>query len=179
VEARWSTHRVGRSVRVAAILLLTGRDGRHNPGIGSRPHGLYFPGDDANDAAHQDTTNGSGNMNTTHHRKRIIAGALLSGSLAVAGLGLTAGTAQAEHGFAPRFHGPFPADNFTEQHNWCPGQPLPMDDVVWDMGVCHHWYWVAVGGTGNVGQLVWEGDAPRQPLGPPPCYGAPICLPGL
>jgi hypothetical protein len=43
----------GRSVRVAAISLLTGRDGRHNPGIGSRPHGLYFPGDDANDAAHK------------------------------------------------------------------------------------------------------------------------------
>ena len=32
-------------------------------------------------------------MSTTHHRKRIIAGALLSGGLAVAGLGLAAGTA--------------------------------------------------------------------------------------
>jgi hypothetical protein len=124
-------------------------------------------------------TKGNRNMNATHHRKRIIAGALLSGSLAVAGLGLSAGTAQAEPSFVPQFNAPFPADNFTEPHDWCPGQRLPMDDVVWDMSVCHHWYWVAVGGTGNVGQFVWEGDAPRVPLGPPPCYGAPICLPGL
>ncbi|MDT7764231.1 MAG: hypothetical protein QOC63_3651 [Mycobacterium sp.] len=34
-------------------------------------------------------------MNTTHYLKRIIAGALLSGGVAVAALGLAAGTAQA------------------------------------------------------------------------------------
>jgi hypothetical protein len=118
-------------------------------------------------------------VNTIDHRKRFVVGALLSGSLAAAGLGLTGVGAQADPGFAPQFHGPIAADNFTVGHDWCPGQPLPMGDVVWDVSVCHHWYWVAVGGTGNVGQFVWEGDAPRQPLGPPPCYGAPICLPGL
>jgi hypothetical protein len=110
---------------------------------------------------------------------RIIAGALLSGGIAVAGLGVAAGVAHAEPALAPQFIGPFPADNFTVPHDWCPGQSLPMADVRWDMGVCHHWYWVPVGGQGNVGQFVWEGNGPRQPLGRPPCYGAPICLPGL
>jgi hypothetical protein len=122
-------------------------------------------------------------MNTTHRRKRIIVEALLSGAIAVAGLGAAAGTAQAQPSglppVAPQFGGPFPEDNFTVPHEWCPGQPLPMPDVRWDMSVCHHWYWVPVGGMGNVGEFVWEGDAPRQPLGKPPCYGAPICLPGL
>lgn len=104
-------------------------------------------------------------MSNNSKFRKVIAGALLSGGMALAGLGLGSGAAQ--------------ADNFTVPHDWCPGQPLPMPDVRWDMGVCHHWYWVPVGGMGNVGQFVWEGDAPRRPLGPPPCYGAPICLPGL
>ena len=34
-------------------------------------------------------------MNTTHNLKKMIVGALLSGGVALAGLGLTAGTAQA------------------------------------------------------------------------------------
>ncbi|OBH08627.1 MULTISPECIES: hypothetical protein [unclassified Mycobacterium] len=117
----------------------------------------------------------------SHNRKvgKLIAGALLSGGVAAIGLGLSGGTAQAGPTMTPQFNRPLPVDNFTVPHEWCPGQPLPMPDVRWDMGVCHHWYWVPVGGMGNVGQFVWEGDAPRRPLGPPPCYGAPICLPGL
>ncbi|ETB41899.1 hypothetical protein [Mycobacterium avium] len=115
-------------------------------------------------------------MNTTHHRKPVVAGALLAGGIAAAGMGIASAAAQPS---APHLIGPLPTDNFTVPHDWCPGQPLPMPDVRWDMNVCHHWYWVPVGGMGNVGQFVWEGDAPRQPLGRPPCYGAPICLPGL
>lgn len=118
-------------------------------------------------------------MSHNHTVKKVIAGALLSGGVAVAGGGLAASAAQAAPGIAPHLNGPLPTDNFTVPHQWCPGHPLPMPDVNWDMNVCHHWYWVPVGGMGNVGQFVWEGDAPRQPLGPPPCYGAPICLPGL
>lgn len=98
--------------------------------------------------------------------KHIIATALLSGGVAMASLVLTAATAHA---------GP---DNFSVPHQWCPGQPLPMNDVVWDTSICHTWYWVPVGGMGNVGQFVWDGETP-PPHGPPPCYGAPICLPGL
>ena len=70
-------------------------------------------------------------MNTTHNVKRIIFGALLSGGVAVAGLGLGAGTAQAYT------YGPF---------QWCPGQDMPNDPprpegrLGWDMSVCHT-YW--------------------------------------
>jgi hypothetical protein len=80
------------------------------------------------------------NVNTTHKLKRIIAGALLSGGVAVAGLGVAAGTAQA----LP--DGP---------HQWCPGQSMqageggPGGTVVWDMNVCHTWYYVGYG-QGNV-----------------------------
>jgi hypothetical protein len=104
-------------------------------------------------------------MNITHNPKRILTAALLSGGVAVAAL--ATGTAQAA-----------PGDNFSQPHQWCPGQSLPMDDVHWDNNVCHTWFWVPVGGMGNVGQFVWDGATP-PPHGPPPCYGAPICLPGL
>ncbi|HWX98717.1 MAG TPA: hypothetical protein VNY55_02245 [Mycobacterium sp.] len=48
-------------------------------------------------------------MNTPQYLKRIIAGAVLSSSLAVAGVGLAAGTAQA---------------NTRGPYQWCPGQHL-------------------------------------------------------
>jgi hypothetical protein len=41
-------------------------------------------------------------MSTTHNMKKMIVGSLLSGGLALAGLGLTAGTA----GAAPQYPGP-------------------------------------------------------------------------
>jgi hypothetical protein len=113
-------------------------------------------------------------VDTTRNLKRIIAGALLSGSLAAAGLGL-AGTAQA----LP--DGPY---------HWCPGQPknpprgpgsngYPADGAVWDMNVCHTW-WIVGYGQGNVPNLqnapsgTWDGD---NPPGAPPRPWAP--LPGL
>ncbi len=108
-------------------------------------------------------------MNTTSTPKRVIAAALLSGSVAVAGLGWATATAQAS---------PLPTDNFSQPHQWCPGQPLPEADVHWDTNICHTWFWVPVGGMGNVGEFVFDGPTP-PPHGPPPCYGAPICLPGL
>jgi hypothetical protein len=110
-------------------------------------------------------------MNINHYSKQVVTAALLSGSIALAGLGLASGTAQA----API---PFPTDNFSVPHQWCPGQTLPAGDVRWDTNICHTWFWVPVGGMGNVGEFVWDGATP-PPHGPPPCYGAPICLPGL
>jgi hypothetical protein len=50
-------------------------------------------------------------MNTTHDPKRIIAGALLSGGLVLAGLGLGAGAANADPGYIDPI-GPY---------HWCPG----------------------------------------------------------
>ena len=102
-------------------------------------------------------------MNITPNPKRILTAALLSGGVAVAAL--ATGTAQAA-----------PGDNFSQPHQWCPGQSLPMDDVHWDNNICHTWFWVPVGGMGNAGQFVWDGATP-PPHGPPPCYGARSACP--
>ncbi len=82
---------------------------------------------------------------------RIIAGAPLAGGVAVAGMGLGAGTAQAD----PQSSGPF---------QWCPGQPLPehpggsyrdthvswpATHVVWNNNVCQT-YWRLTVARGNV-----------------------------
>jgi hypothetical protein len=98
---------------------------------------------------------------------------LVSGGLGLTGLGLAAGTAQAEPGFALS-PGPFPAAP-RGPYQWCPGDHLPTTDVVWDMSVCHTWYWVDYGFQGNVGQFVYEGDSPPADLGCIPL----LCLPGL
>ena len=101
-------------------------------------------------------------MNTTHNLKPIIAGVLLSAGLAVAGLALPAGTAQAD--------GP---------HHWCPGNPknmpyVPNDMLDWDWNVCHTWY-PSNYGWGNVtmhGQptSIWDGEnPPRQAVEPRVC----------
>jgi hypothetical protein len=111
-------------------------------------------------------------MNTPRNLTRIIAGALLSGGIAVAGLGLSLGIAQADNNYGP--------------HHWCPGQSMnwptgPFNQVVWDMNVCHTWYIVELG-AGNVPERtggpsnIWDGDNPPPPAsqrcGPPtpvPC----------
>ena len=63
-------------------------------------------------------------MCTTHTLKRIIAGTLLSGGVAVAGFGLSAGVAQAE-----------PTCPDSPYFCWCPGKPLPKSGtpITWDM----------------------------------------------
>jgi hypothetical protein len=106
--------------------------------------------------------------------KKMIAGALLSGGVAVAGLGLTAGTAQAQPG-------PAPLNHFT----WCPGHPDPNDHISpggpiaamqregWDLNVCHD-YWCPAAGFPDSPQHndIVEGDhVPRGPA----C--APLCAP--
>ena len=104
---------------------------------------------------------------STHSLKRIITKALLAGGVVVAGLGLAAGTAQADDYFAP--------------HQWCPGQSMvanqggPGVNVIWDMNVCHTWQHVGYG-QGNVAfkygapSYIWEGDNPPA-LPPSPCLG--------
>jgi hypothetical protein len=109
-------------------------------------------------------------MKTNHNLNRFIVGALVSGGLAVAGLGLGAGTAQAD----PQSTGPF---------QWCPGQPLPTvtgsptTHVVWNNSVCHT-YWkltvargnVPVSDGGNNDKDIWDGPDP-------PPYFEPVCAP--
>jgi hypothetical protein len=118
-------------------------------------------------------------MNTSHNLKKLIAAALLSSGLGLAGFVLGAGTAQAGCTYGG-----------VCSKQWCPGQPMPqgwfigpngvvkqVNDVVWDMSVCHTYFNATddrFGGV-RVGSNVWEGE----PVLANPCAGAPICLPGL
>jgi hypothetical protein len=120
-------------------------------------------------------------MDVTHNLKKITIGALVSGAVAVAGVALAAGTAQAD----PQSPGPF---------QWCPGQPLPGDHlgaivipsrninippkditVVWNNSVCHT-YWATPFARGNVRlndgstSNIWDGPDP-------PPYFQPVCVP--
>ena len=92
-------------------------------------------------------------MTAPQNLKRIISGALLSGGVAMAVLGLDAGAAQAY----PQCTG-----NGTCATQWCPGQRLPAPDVNWDMIVCHDWLGHPYPGTTQVGANTWEGN-PCEP----------------
>jgi hypothetical protein len=133
-------------------------------------------------------------MDTTRSLSKVIAGALLSGGLAVAGLGLTAATAQAQPPVVPPMHGLFPEDGpvppgASGPYTWCPGDRIgvlhpdtgrggPPPDTNWDMSRCHTWYGVRYG-LGNVGPSVWEGTTPPPPEAtqPGPC-GFPFMCSG-
>jgi len=85
---------------------------------------------------------------------RIIAAALLSGGVAVAGLGPGANIAQAQPGFAPLAR-------------WCPGDPpvSSMQRAGWDLSVCHDYYF----GPGPDGRTqIIEGQ-----------FNAPPCKPSI
>ena len=90
-------------------------------------------------------------MITTRTLKGIIAGTLMSGSVAVAGFGLTAGSAEAA-----------PSCPQSPYFCWCPGKPLPKtsDPINWDMNVCHNFHYTTFGGYGTL-------------LSPPPGFCPP------
>jgi hypothetical protein len=108
---------------------------------------------------------------------RVATTIAVSGGVALAVLGLGAGTAQAEP-----YNGPI----FT----WCPGQALPERFIRWDMGVCHTYFNVKLG-TGNVRMVGLNGDpmdswlsadvpppeVTPPPPPPPPPPGQPFCTP--
>ncbi len=110
-------------------------------------------------------------MNIHHMLKQIIAAALLSGGVAMAGLGQAAGTAHAENWCPPAAmvnkvcYGP---------NQWCPGDSLfhltqnhVANPIKWDMNVCHTYYYVPWG-QGNAGGDIWEGPNPPGPQTLPP-----------
>jgi hypothetical protein len=105
-------------------------------------------------------------MTTTSMLKRITTGALVSAGVAVAGLGLAAGTAQA---------GTPPGGPYT----WCPGDPpvatgnIRVNPVIWDNNTCHSYYYV-YHGQGNVAQNIWDGPNPPGPPPPPPNLTPPL-----
>ncbi len=102
---------------------------------------------------------------TTHTKgTRFVVGAVLAGGLALTGVALTPGTAEARCN----------ALSMCGQV-WCPGQPLPVGgsgmepNVNWDMNVCHTWFYGFAGRTGatdgqvQVGWRILEGEPSRVP----------------
>ncbi len=122
-------------------------------------------------------------MKTNHNLKRFIVGALVSGGVAVAGLGLAAGTAEAGPGPLPQQGWPgCPGDPKGPCH-WCPGDPpvqtgnLRVNPVIWDSSICHTYYYV-LPGQGNVSSMIWDGENPPAPPPPQPAlYCDPPFLP--
>ena len=102
---------------------------------------------------------------TTSTLKRFAAGALMSLSVAMAGVGMAAGNAQALPG-GPVPLGSWPGcppDNPSGPCRWCPGDPpvqtgnIRVYPVVWDNNVCHT-YWYVYSGQGNVAAVVASND---------------------
>ena len=115
-------------------------------------------------------------MDTSRTLKKIFAGALLSG-VAVTGMGLTLGTAQAQPRSGPPMLGLLSEDGpvplgASGPYKCCPGDGTgglhPQTgrgcpaDVNWDKTQCHTWYGV-VWGHGNASPGVWEGADPPPP----------------
>jgi hypothetical protein len=96
-------------------------------------------------------------MNTPRTVKKIIAGMLLSGGVAVAGFGLAAGTAQADPGCTKHYA------------CWCPGQALPGPAIIgdWDMTACHNWHFASQDTPPGPGGKVEQGQMPPPPNCPP------------
>jgi hypothetical protein len=117
-------------------------------------------------------------MDTAHTVKKIIAGALLSGSVAVAGVALGAGTAQAvctmTYPLAPQCAPPEgPAgcyDSGICSQEWCPSGGAMRRMPNWDMTVCHTYYFAPDSG---LPALIVQGQPPGSPL--PPNTG--VCPP--
>lgn len=90
---------------------------------------------------------------------RFATTAVASAALAAAGLGMGANAATSQGGYT-----------------WCPGQPLPMHGLGWDMNVCHTFVTVPMGKgnvpmfdvSGNAMQSYLWMDSPPPPMGPPP-----------
>jgi hypothetical protein len=126
-------------------------------------------------------------VDTTGTLTKVVAAALLSSGIAVAGMGLALGSAQAQPGSVPPMHGPL-SDN--DPWTWCPGDPMdgalhssthrgsPPLGTQWDMTRCHTW-WGVLWGHGNVGPSVWDGPDPPPPEATqkPPC-GFPFMCSG-
>ena len=112
-------------------------------------------------------------MDTSSILKTIFAGA---SGVAVIGMGLTLGTAQAETSSMSQIQGLLPEDpvpsGASGPYTCCPGDekgglhsetgrgcPSPTD---WDQTRCHAW-WGVYWGHGNVSPGIWEGPEPPPP----------------
>jgi hypothetical protein len=116
-------------------------------------------------------------MNNTHYMKRMLAGAVLSGGMAVVGLSLAAGIGHAQP--APMVcqdptRPQSPTNSCTYQ--WCPGSPVMKHMPDWDRNTCHPWYFDK--NSPPTDSTIIEGFPPPFPPSPP-CIPFINCLPGL
>ena len=113
-------------------------------------------------------------MEITHTLKRLTACALLSSGVAVIGLVLAPGPAQAHPGALDRLSdgGPWhwcPGDSMSEGLDTATGRGGPGLNVDWDMTRCHTWYGTNYG-MGNINPYIWDGDdPPPEAITPRPC----------
>jgi hypothetical protein len=127
--------------------------------MGQMPH-VFSALPAHNSLLRQAAIEGHQNMDTQCTLRRIMAGALVTGSISAAGMGLASGIAEAGTGFP---------------HHWCPGDhdsTAPTSLYQWDWNICHTYYWTK-GGQGNVpfeGSLqrsnLWDGDNPPPDSSP-------------
>ena len=116
-------------------------------------------------------------MKTPQYLKPITAGVLLSGGLALAGVGLAADTAHADP--APMVcqdGGTMPSPTNSCTYQWCPGSPVMVHMPDWDRNTCHPWYFDPNSPVTN--STIIEGFPPPRPPSPP-CIPFINCLPGL
>ena len=84
-------------------------------------------------------------MRMPHTVQRIVAGAMVAGSITAAGYAMAAGSAQAESRSPPQYHGPLHGGG---PYRWCPGDsrtggpgmPFFTNPPNWDWNVCHSYY---------------------------------------
>jgi hypothetical protein len=116
-------------------------------------------------------------VGTNRTVRNVIVRALLSGTLAATGIGLTVGTAEA-HSLLPQgpvppgASGPYTCCPEDQAHGLSPqtGRGCPGTQLDWDSSQCHVW-WGVYWGHGNVAPSIWEGpDAP-----PPEALQKPWC----
>lgn len=112
-------------------------------------------------------------VKNSRSRSHAVGVALISAGVAIAGVGLSAGTAAAIPPGGP--------------YTWCPGDPpvetgnKQYNPVIWDESICHE-YWFVYSGQGNVAKNIWDGpDPPGEPPGmgykPPPPLPPGWCWP--
>ena len=122
-------------------------------------------------------------LRTSGTPKKVVAGALLSGGVAVAGIGLGAGTAQAVCSIYPQQpqcappEGPAACyDSGICGQEWCPNMGPMRRMPNWDMTVCHTYYLAPNSGAPA---LIVQGQPPGAPLPSSGPCGFPFMCSGI
>jgi len=114
-------------------------------------------------------------MNATHPLKRVIAGGLLSGGVAVAGVGLAADTAHADGDHCSTRSGCYKGPGMR----WCPGDYVwpGLRATGWDLSVCHVYHGSVLRGITAVAPTTLSGDLLHHRRLPSSLPGRSACRP--